>query len=59
MVLDHAGALTRPAIAAGARHDTVAAPEAGSAGRSAENQARIVAHLRTVLLSCDRSQVWS
>jgi hypothetical protein len=58
MVLDHAGALTRPGIATGARHDTTAVPEAGSASRSAENQARIVAHLRTILLSCDRSQVW-
>ncbi|MGK9170045.1 hypothetical protein KXR53_27270 [Inquilinus limosus] len=26
--------------------------------RSAENEARIVAHLRSVLLSCDRSPVW-
>ncbi|MFE0752988.1 hypothetical protein ACFW16_03460 [Inquilinus sp. NPDC058860] len=28
------------------------------AGRSAENEARIVAHLRSVLLSCGRSPVW-
>lgn len=29
------------------------------ASRSAENEARIVAHLRAVLLGCGRSPVWS
>jgi hypothetical protein len=28
------------------------------ASRSAENEARIVAHLRAVLLGCGRSPVW-
>jgi len=31
----------------------------GRASRSAENEARIVAHLRAVLLGCGRSPVWS
>ena len=31
----------------------------GPASRSAENEARIVAHLRSVLLGCGRSPVWS
>ncbi|WP_342237392.1 hypothetical protein [Inquilinus sp. OTU3971] len=34
-------------------------PPAGPASRSAENEARIVAHLRAVLLGCGRSPVWS
>ncbi|WP_225767547.1 hypothetical protein [Inquilinus sp. Marseille-Q2685] len=31
---------------------------AGAASRSAENEARIVAHLRAVLLAPGRSHVW-
>jgi hypothetical protein len=30
----------------------------GPVSRSAENEARIVAHLRAVLLGCGRSPVW-
>ncbi len=29
------------------------------ASRSAENEARIIAHLRSALLNCDRSRVWT
>ncbi|HEY9344346.1 MAG TPA: hypothetical protein VIQ53_03490 [Inquilinus sp.] len=45
-------AATRPGT------DRASRPPAGPASRSAENEARIVAHLRAVLLGCGRSPVW-
>ena len=39
--------------------DEASRAPAGPASRSAENEARIVAHLRSVLLGCGRSPVWS
>jgi hypothetical protein len=40
------------------RTDEAARSPVGPASRSAENEARIVAHLRAVLLGCGRSPVW-
>lgn len=40
------------------RTDEASRPPADAASRSAENEARIVAHLRAVLLGCGRSPVW-
>jgi len=39
--------------------DKASRSPARPASRSAENEARIVAHLRAVLLGCGRSPVWS
>lgn len=38
--------------------DEASRSPAGAASRSAANEARIVAHLRVVLLGCGRSPVW-
>lgn len=62
MNLDHDDALSieRTDADEAAQHaPSVMAQPVSGGGRSAENQARIVAHLRSILLTCDRSQVWN
>ena len=61
MSLDHNDAfdIERTDADEAVRHapSMMAQPVSGGV-RSAENQARIIAHLRSTLLSGDRSQVW-
>jgi hypothetical protein len=61
MSLDHSDAfdIERPDADEAARHaPSLATQPISGGGRSAENRARIVAHLRSTLLIGDRSQVW-